>query len=149
MLLPGFGGVRMAKRVTPKKKGGGTELGQVMLMVQDAQRSKRFYVDVVGLEVNYDHGHFVSLKTKNGAWIGLHTAENSGMISAPGIELDFKVDDVDQEYERIKALGVKLKGAPVDQPWKWRTLEFADPDGYTVSMYTLKTAKPFNPHSEG
>ncbi len=131
--------------VKSKTGAKGPALGQTLLMVRDPQMSKQFYMEVLGLKLNYDHGEFVSLTTSNGAWIGLHLAEKPEEITSPGIELDFKVDDVDREYERIKALGVPLKGPPEDMPWKWRHLFLRDPDGYNISLYTRLVRKTVNP----
>jgi catechol 2,3-dioxygenase-like lactoylglutathione lyase family enzyme len=127
----------------------GTALGQAMIYVRDAQRSKRFYMEVLGLSLNYDHNHFVSLEASNGAWIGLHSTDAADQVSSPGIQLGFKVEDVDREYERIRGMGVEVQGPPVDEPWRWRHLYLRDPDGYLISLYTMKVEEPHDPHGPG
>jgi len=41
--------------------------------------------------------------------------------------LDFLADDVDAEYERIRALGVVWVLPPTTQPWGNRSMIFRDP----------------------
>ncbi len=49
--------------------------------------------------------------------------------------LEFEVEDVDQEYERLKALHAKMIKAPTTQPWGLRSLWFNDPDGNTINFF--------------
>jgi uncharacterized glyoxalase superfamily protein PhnB len=50
--------------------------------------------------------------------------------------LDFLVDDVDAEYERIAALGVDWIMPPTNQPWGTRAMIFADPEGNLVNVFS-------------
>lgn len=55
--------------------------------------------------------------------------------------LDFSVDDVDAEYERIAGLdGVTVVTPPATQPWGSRTMIFRDPGGNLVNVFCR--AKP-------
>jgi predicted enzyme related to lactoylglutathione lyase len=55
------------------------------------------------------------------------------------IVLEFLVDDVDEEYERINALGVQWLLPPTTQPWGNRMMMFRDPCGNVVSVFSLPT----------
>ena len=59
----------------------------------------------------------------------------------PGFVLDFLVDDVDAEYERIAALGVDWVMPPTDQPWGSRAMIFADPEGNLINVFS-RSASP-------
>lgn len=48
--------------------------------------------------------------------------------------LEFAVDDVDAEYERLLAAGVEIASAPVTYPWGWRAIGFKDPDGNNIDF---------------
>lgn len=48
--------------------------------------------------------------------------------------LEFLVDDVDAEYERLRALGVDIPALPVTYPWGWRAFGFRDPDGNNIDF---------------
>jgi len=47
----------------------------------------------------------------------------------------FEVDDVDAEFERLKALGVEFETEPADQDWLWREVYFCDPTGNRLCIY--------------
>ncbi len=50
--------------------------------------------------------------------------------------LEFKVNDVDQEYTRLhEFVQVWVKG-PTNQPWGTRSIYFRDPDGNLVDFFT-------------
>lgn len=53
-----------------------------------------------------------------------------------GYVLDFLVDDVDAEYERISALGVDWVMPPTNQPWGSRAMIFADPEGNLINVFS-------------
>jgi predicted enzyme related to lactoylglutathione lyase len=50
--------------------------------------------------------------------------------------LDFQVEDVDAEYERIAALGATLVMPPTTQPWGSRASIFTDPDGNLINVFS-------------
>lgn len=55
--------------------------------------------------------------------------------------LEFIVDDVDAEYERLLAAGIKIENPPITYPWNWRAIGFKDPDGNNIDFvkYVGKT----------
>lgn len=48
--------------------------------------------------------------------------------------LEFSVDDVDAEYERLLSMGVKIENPPVTYPWGFRAIGFKDPDGNNIDF---------------
>lgn len=50
--------------------------------------------------------------------------------------LEFRVDDVDKEYERLEGVLCEVVQEPVTQPWGNRSLLFRDPDGNLVNFFT-------------
>ena len=53
--------------------------------------------------------------------------------------IEFIVDDVDAEYERLRGSVGDLVTAPTTMPWGNRALLFRDPDGNLVNMFTPVT----------
>jgi catechol 2,3-dioxygenase-like lactoylglutathione lyase family enzyme len=49
--------------------------------------------------------------------------------------LEFEVEDVDREYERLKHLAVSFVKPPTTQPWGLRSVWFRDPDGHLINFY--------------
>lgn len=61
--------------------------------------------------------------------------------------IEFRVDDVDSEYERLKPLVGDWVQEPTTMPWGNRSILFSDPDGNLVNFFTPVTEdaiKKFN-----
>lgn len=61
--------------------------------------------------------------------------------------IEFRVDDVDTEYERLKPLVSDWVQTPTTMPWGNRSVLFRDPDGNLVNLFTPVTEeaiKKFN-----
>jgi uncharacterized glyoxalase superfamily protein PhnB len=50
--------------------------------------------------------------------------------------LGFEVEDVDGEYERLKALGVPVVKPPATYGWGARAAWFRDPDGNIIDLFS-------------
>jgi len=53
--------------------------------------------------------------------------------------IEFLVDDVDTEYDRIRQLSIDFVNEPTTMPWGNRSLLFRDPDGNLVNFFTPVT----------
>jgi len=53
--------------------------------------------------------------------------------------IEFKVDDVDSEYERLKPIVSEWVQQPTTMPWGNRSVLFRDPDGNLVNYFTPVT----------
>jgi predicted enzyme related to lactoylglutathione lyase len=60
-------------------------------------------------------------------------AENHTII------IEFRVDDVDSEYERLQSLVTDWVQAPTTMPWGNRSILFRDPDGNLINFFTPVT----------
>jgi catechol 2,3-dioxygenase-like lactoylglutathione lyase family enzyme len=63
------------------------------------------------------------------------------------IIIEFRVDDVDSEYKRLKPLVSDWVQKPTTMPWGNRSILFRDPDGNLVNFFTPVTEdaiKKFN-----
>jgi len=50
--------------------------------------------------------------------------------------IEFRVDDVDKEFERLKNYVSKFVQQPTTMPWGNRSLLFRDPDGNLINFFT-------------
>lgn len=55
--------------------------------------------------------------------------------------IEFLVDNVDDEYERIKELTTDIIQQPTTMPWGNRSLLFCDPDGNLINFFTPVSAE--------
>jgi predicted enzyme related to lactoylglutathione lyase len=65
---------------------------------------------------------------------GLRAADNHSAI------IEFLVDNVDEAYERLKAVITDIVQEPTTLPWGNRSLLFRDPDGALVNLFSPVSA---------
>ncbi len=53
--------------------------------------------------------------------------------------LEFRVDDVDAEYRKLKTIASEVVQEPTTMPWGNRSLLFRDPDGNLINFFTPVT----------
>ena len=99
-----------------------------------------FYTKVLGVKAEGDDVHAV-LSTE-GAGIAIFSAEGMESMAPRSMQgtgygsfiTMFEVEDVDAEYERLKALDVEFVMLPTTHPWGARSFWFRDPDGNIVDF---------------
>ncbi len=123
------------------------ELTQSRIVTDDVERLAAFYARLVGAPVALNeyyvevHAGPMSVGFSKRRYTEYHrccpgAAENGARDPGPEIILDFLVDDVDAEYERIKALGVEWVMPPTTQPWGNRSMIFRDPEGNLINVFS-------------
>ncbi len=119
------------------------------LLVSDFVETFRFYREVVGLPTKYPPdatGPYAEFELGGDKYLGLF--DRALMLQAIGRPAEFErtsddhsllcisVADVDDEAQRLQALGVELKAPPADhEPWGMRTVYVRDPEGNLVEFY--------------
>ncbi|GAB3328400.1 VOC family protein [Larkinella ripae] len=107
--------------------------------------TKSFYQTVLNFGITFENAHYVVLHTPN------QQAELSFLLpdhpsqqpifqkpfAGAGVYLTIEVDDVDAEYERIKALNVPFEIEIRDEPWGDRHFAIVDPNGIGVDVVTF------------
>jgi predicted enzyme related to lactoylglutathione lyase len=127
------------------------ELVQSRIVTDDVERLAAFYARLVGVSVALNeyyvevHAGPVSVGFSKRRFTEYHrccpAATNGGagddaQDRRPETILDFLVDDVDADYERIKALGVEWVMPPTTQPWGNRSMIFRDPEGNLINVFS-------------
>jgi len=95
--------------------------------VTDLQRSKRFYAETLGWELQTDAPGVAGLAFGESYFV-IHSDDrgNPDHRCAGGMHALVKVEGVDAEHARLKALGVQVTDL-INQPWGQRTFTFTDP----------------------
>jgi predicted enzyme related to lactoylglutathione lyase len=113
----------------------------VCLVTRNVPLLAQFYVHVLGAQAEGDETH-VELRTA-GAQLTIFSFEGMEQM-APGsmhgagadnVTLGFEVQDVDAEYDRLRALAVEVVKPPASYPWGSRSVWFRDPDGNIVDFF--------------
>jgi catechol 2,3-dioxygenase-like lactoylglutathione lyase family enzyme len=115
------------------------KLATINLQVADPDRSKRFYVEVLGMTEDTRRSHppaFVYLRS-DGCDITIATPpEASGAQPSRTIELGFEVDDLAAMRAQLSASGVRDYR---EESMGWgKALELRDCDGHRIVIYSLE-----------
>lgn len=115
------------------------------LVVADIKAVVGFYELVTGQVASWLGPQFAEIVTSTGA-LAFGGTETVGLFAAGSAEpaanrsaiLEFLVADVDAEYSRLKGK-VEVVHEPKTLPWGNRTVQFRDPEGTSVALFTPVT----------
>ena len=112
-----------------------------VLFVEDVERSKKFYTEVMGEEIELDLGKNVGFKNGLAIWEGEYGrnvifGDSSGgdYSSKKMLEIYYETEDMAETYEILKSAGVEFVHEVVEQPWRQLTVRFLDPDGHMIEV---------------
>jgi lactoylglutathione lyase len=123
-----------------------------MLIVREFDAAVKFYRDVIGLEGDGE-SPYAEFGTGSSKLVLLEHAfwKTVGGLAGPtprtwkreGVVLAIQVEDVDAEFQRIKAKGVAIASPPSDRPMMGlRNFQVFDPDGNIVEVTSPLRKKP-------
>jgi len=112
-----------------------------LITVQDIEKSRKFYEEVLNQDVELDHGANVSFK----GGFAIHDAEHYQELLRESpttntaceknfMELYFESDDLDGIHEKLESTDTKFVHRIREQPWGQRVMRFYDPDGYIIEV---------------
>lgn len=115
----------------------------IRLITNNVDSLVKFYEQITGLALIRSTEDFAELKTPfcTLAIASMHTIEMFGAgVAHPAdnhtVIIEFRVDDVDQEYEKLKNLVSEFVKEPTTMPWGNRSMLFRDPDGNLINFFT-------------
>ncbi len=117
----------------------------IRMITDDPQRVVRFYEQVTGVSAVWPAPVFAELRLPSCtiAFGHAQTAQLFENAARPAdnhtLIIEFQVDDVDKEYERLKTLVSEWVQEPTTMPWGNRSVLFRDPDGNLVNLFTPVT----------
>jgi catechol 2,3-dioxygenase-like lactoylglutathione lyase family enzyme len=106
------------------------------LATSDVSKARRFYADVLGLEVAMDLGWIVTFvsSTQMAPQLSVATEGGSG---TPVPDISIEVDDLEEAERRIRAEGFLIEyDGPTTEPWGVRRFYVRDPLGRLVNILT-------------
>ncbi|MBZ9675280.1 VOC family protein [Mesorhizobium sp. ES1-1] len=99
----------------------------------DGAVAKRFYQDVLGLDLLMDHGWIATYGSQEKMDVQVSFAEEGGS-GTPVPDLSIEVDDVDAALEGMRTAGFAIEYGPADEPWGVRRFYVRDPFGRLVNI---------------
>lgn len=121
----------------------------VILFVEDIEKMVSFYKNIMEFDTDWDGGLWAEFKTKSWSLsLAMYDRKNfAKAVGEPyyppkGINLTMEIgiwlpkfSDVDIEYERLMALGIKsFTGKPETFPFGIRNFYIADPEGNLLEI---------------
>ena len=101
----------------------------------DVAEAKRFYQDVLGLDLVMDHGWITTYGSQEEMSIQISIASEGGS-GTPVPDVSIEVDDINAAIERVLKAGFKIEYGPVDEPWGVRRFYVRDPFGKLINILT-------------
>lgn len=120
-------------------------VSSILLGIEDMDRSKQFYTEGLGWEVEQDYGVSVFFESHGGSLVGFYgrdglaaqvgtSAEGSGfsgMVLNYVVRSEARVDEIIADAEKA---GATILKPAATLPWGGYGGSFADPDGYVWSI---------------
>ena len=113
----------------------------VCLVTKDMPMLRAFYEAVLQVKAEGDDT-FTQFATQ-GAALSIFSEEGMEQM-APGsmqgsgcgrYTLEFAVEDVDREHERLRSMDIPVVKPPTTQTWGRRSVWFRDPDGNIINFF--------------
>lgn len=124
------------------------KLTSLRIISDDIKRLVQFFEQVTGLSAQWYTEDFaeVVIGTATLAIGSTRTMSlfGEGLVrpaSNQSVIIEFRVENVDQEFERIKVFVNEIIQEPTTMPWGNRSLLFRDPDGNLINFFTPVTAE--------
>jgi catechol 2,3-dioxygenase-like lactoylglutathione lyase family enzyme len=102
---------------------------------QNPAAAKRFYQDVLGLELLMDLGWIATFGSGQKMTVQISFMSEGGS-DTPTPDLSIEVDDLNAALERMQAAGFPIEYGPAEEPWGVRRFYVRDPVGNLVNILT-------------
>jgi predicted enzyme related to lactoylglutathione lyase len=127
-------------------RGLALHFASIRIITDDVDRIATFYEQATGQTAKRSTDDFAEIITTTGT-VALASARTVRGLGAQAprpaanqsVIIEFRVDDVDLEYENLKQFDIAFVTEPTTQPWGNRSLLFRDPDGNLVNFFTPVT----------
>ncbi len=118
------------------------------IITNDIKRLVEFYQQVTGLSPTWYTEDFAEIATPS-CTLAIGSKRTMDLFGARAARpadnhsaiIEFRVDDVDRHYDRLRTVLHDIVQPPTTQPWGNRSLLFRDPDGTLVNFFTPVTAE--------
>jgi predicted enzyme related to lactoylglutathione lyase len=104
----------------------------VIFMVEDLERTRRFYADALGIELSLNEG-YLTTTLPSGTELLFFVGE---AVRGTSPQIVFGLDEggIDTAAEALASRGVQLLTPVTEAPGGW-SVEFKDPDGHPIAFF--------------
>ncbi|MET7847423.1 VOC family protein [Streptomyces avermitilis] len=118
----------------------------IRVITDDVARLVEFYEQVTGVSATWSTPDFAEIVTPSctlavasSRTVALFGSDSARPAANRTVITEFRVADVDAEYQRLTPLGCEFVQTPTTMPWGNRSLLFRDPDGNLINFFTPVT----------
>ncbi|MFI7660106.1 VOC family protein [Micromonospora parva] len=118
----------------------------IRIITGEINRLVGFYEKITGVQANWGNEDFAELRTAHGTLaigstrtVALFASGSARPADNHSVIIEFRVEDVDALYEKLKSVVDDFVNEPTTMPWGNRALLFRDPDGNLVNFFTPVT----------
>lgn len=122
----------------------GMNLASIRILTDDVPRLVQFYEALVGASARWVTPAFAAVPAGQ-TEVAIASTESLALSNTPdaaepranrSIYIEFLVDDVDAEYERLRGdVVTEFVLEPTTMPWGNRSVLFRDPDGNLINLF--------------
>ena len=139
---------------SPMMQGQKMDFVSTRIITDDIAQLVRFYEDI-GLQARWFTDEFAELSSPS-CTLAIGSTRTMDMFyggaATPGsnrsVIIEFRVDDVDEQFGKLKTLGKEIVQEPTTQPWGNRSLLIRDPDGSLVNLFTPVTPEAIQRYAQ-
>ena len=106
-------------------------IGEVSLLTNDVPRLASFYKRLLNVENDSDDEIHQFILTE-GTALTIYNDGTEKNNRNQNMCLAFTVDDIEKEYEKVRAMGARIIEGPTKRPWGAVNMSFYDPDNNIV-----------------
>lgn len=118
------------------------DLASIRIITTNLDTMVGFYEQVTGVEASRPAPVFAELRFRSGT-LALGDASTAALFNDAAtpaanktVIIEWIVDDVDAEFERLEPVVSQWEQAPTLMPWGNKSILFRDPDGNLVNLFT-------------
>ena len=111
-----------------------------VFFVDNVEKSKRFYTDILGQKIEMDFGRCVgfiggfSIWKRSYALKMMDLKEEDTSTNKNDAELYFEIEDLDTLFAKLKRERIKFVHDIIKQPWEQRCFRIYDPDNHIIEF---------------
>ena len=113
----------------------------IAIFVKDIAISKKFYQDLLGLEIEFNFGKNIIFKGGIAIWeinpnhiISTELVDGCISSTANRFELYFETENIDEVYKTLKDSSISFLHEIHEESWGQRTIRFFDPDNHLIEI---------------
>ena len=123
------------------------KLTSLRIITDNIKQLVHFFEKATGVAAQWYTDDFAEIVTGNST-LAIGSMRTTGIFggriaepaSNKSVIIEFRVENVDDDYERIKDSVSDIVQKPTTMPWGNRSLLFRDPDGNLINFFTPVTA---------